>query len=338
MTLAYIPKPRSLQRGLCCVPNPPGSRQKKGAGEAGPERDGVSAVGHALPGSGEPGPGLSDCGGGGGGGIPGRPVGSAARTLHQSPPSRPLPALQQRGSALRSLAPFFSSAIFPLQSIAGNRMWVTQQHCLRLRKLPLLLPKGSGGARGRRCGCRGRGGAGGARGGGRSCSPSHVPEHGGSGRGLSQPPEVSGERGGGPALAVRAPKQRGLGKLHLRVSAAPEAQGQAAGNVRGAGRGCGDAPVPDRVGGDRGGTPTSPEGSLVGAWAHFSRPRRALAGTAAETFRPRVRRVPSAASLRPQRDGAQGTNRLSPTRVRAICSRSTREPPQSLGSLAGSVA
>lgn len=124
-------------------------------------------------------------------------MGSAARTLRQSPPSRPLPALQQRGSALRSLAPFFSSAIFPLQSIAGNRMWVTQQHCLRLRKLLPPLPKGSGGARGRRCGCRGRGGAGGARGGGRSCSPSHVPEHRGSGRGLSQPPEVSGERGGG---------------------------------------------------------------------------------------------------------------------------------------------
>lgn len=60
------------------------------------------------------------------------------------------------GSAAERLCPllarFFSSAIFPLQSIAGNRMWVTQQHCFRLRKPP-LLPKGSRGARGCRRGC-----------------------------------------------------------------------------------------------------------------------------------------------------------------------------------------
>lgn len=155
----------------------------------------------APPALGEPGPGFSDCGGGGRE-EGGTRCSGAPAPIRAAPAIRPGPSRLCSRTALpsaRSLARFFSSAIFPLQSIAGNRMWVTQQHCFRLRKLPLLLPKGSGGARGCQCGCRSRGGTGGVRGGGHGCSPSHVPEDLGSGSGplrLSQPLEVSGERGG----------------------------------------------------------------------------------------------------------------------------------------------
>lgn len=84
------------------------------------------------------------------------------------------------------------------------------------------------------------GGAGAARGGGRGRASGHVPEDCGSGAGphkLSQPRQ----KGGGPALAVWAPKQRGLVKLRPGVAAAPQAQGQAIGNACGTGRGRGDA-------------------------------------------------------------------------------------------------
>lgn len=96
-------------------------------------------------------PRSSGCGGGGGRAV-GHVAGPLCTNWRGVTAVPPLPALQQNGSALCSLALFFSSAIFPLQSIAGNRMWVTQQHCFRLRKPP-LLPKGSRGARGCRRGC-----------------------------------------------------------------------------------------------------------------------------------------------------------------------------------------
>lgn len=150
---------------------------------------------------GEPGPGL-------GAGAEGWRWAPAPASLRQSARRQP-PVPAPPGAAAERLCPllqrclgfFFSlsSAIFPLQSIAGNRMWVTQQHCFRLRKLPLLLPKGSGGTRGCRGGCRSPAATGSAQGPGSRCSPSHVPKDRGSCLGplrLSQPLEGAVLRGG----------------------------------------------------------------------------------------------------------------------------------------------
>lgn len=217
--------------------------------------------------------------------------------------------------------PLPSSAIFPLQSIAGNRMWVTQQHCFKLRKLPLLLPKGSGGARGYRCGCRSRGGAGAARGGGSGGrSPSHVPEDRESGSGplrLRQLLEVSGERGGG---------NPGPGSAGTETKRARQTSPQSLGSSRGArsgswqrslgwGGGRGDALDPGRLGRDRGGGgnpcfPGGVPGRCLGSPLPFLGVRSPVPSSCRPGGRVRcARRVPSAlfSPPQPEREGSERT-------------------------------
>lgn len=188
--------------------------------------------------------------------------GPCANPCGASRPSRPLPALQQNGSALcsfaRSLFLFChlpvakhcwephvgdAAALFQAQEAAA----AAAQGLGRSTRLPVRLPEP-----GRNRGRSGRGA---------QLLPQPCPRRPGVRLGSAQtepaPGGVWGE-GGAPALAVRAPKQRGLGKLRPRVSAAPEAQGQAVGNAGGMGRGRGDAPDPARVGGDGGGGPLLP--------------------------------------------------------------------------------
>lgn len=222
---------------------------------------------------GEPCPGL----GAGGEGWRWAPAPMSLRQSAGRQPAVPAPP----GSAAERLCPlcsyvgssfFFpplSSAIFPLQSIAGNRMWVTQQHCFKLRKLPLLLPKGSGGTRGCRGGCRSPAGTNSAQGWGYRCSPSHVLQDRGSclgPLGLNQPLEGSVLRGdtrNKEGSANFTPESRQLQRRKVRQLA----------TLVGRGGDTGMRSAQARLGGDRGGgTPVSMGGSLAGAWAHLSSP------------------------------------------------------------------
>lgn len=251
--------------------------------------------------------------------------GPCANPCGASRPSRPLPALQQNGSALcsfaRSLFLFChlpvakhcwephvgdAAALFQAQEAAA----AAAQGLGRSTRLPVRLPEP-----GRNRGRSGRG----AR-----LLPQPCPRRPGVRLGSAQtepaPGGVWGE-GGAPALAVRAPKQRGLGKLRPRVSAAPEAQGQAVGNAGGMGRGRGDAPDPARVGGDGGGDPCIPGG--VPGWCSGSplpspslgRARRCrVPGEACgELAGSPPLCVVSPPRPSPEREGSERTRGLSPT-------------------------
>lgn len=316
MTLAYIPKPRSLRRGLSDPKS--ASEQTKERRRGGWALAGrVRVLGHALPGPGEPGPGLSDCGGGGEGG---RDPGEAGGQRRPDP--APIPAVPAPpGAAAARLCPPLPRSLFlfchlpvakhcwephvgdaaalsPAQEAAA----AAAQGLGRSTRPPVRLP-GAGRSRGR----SGRGAQllpqpcpriPGVR-------PGSEPAPGGvPGEGRGPQPSQCGHRNK-EGSANFTPESRQLQRRKVRQLAMLVAWGGDAGTFR------------SRTGwgGDRGGTSASLEGSLAGAWAHLSlpRPRGALAGTAAGALRPHARRVPSPASPRPQRHGAQGTRGLSPT-------------------------